>query len=69
MKMTTMEQDKMHFDSFVEISRKEADSIGISEGELLKIPGPFHYSESAVGTYDHQDNDPAAACLYKRHAP
>jgi len=46
--MTTMGPDKMYFDSFVEISRKEADSIGISEGEILKISRPFHYSEGAV---------------------
>ncbi len=38
----------MNFDSFVEISRKDADRIGIREGEILMISSPFHYSESAV---------------------
>jgi len=35
-------------ESFLEISRKDADSIGISEGEMFKISMPFHYSEGAA---------------------
>jgi hypothetical protein len=46
--MTTMEQKNLYFDSFMEISRKDADNIGISEGEILKISRPFHYSEGAA---------------------
>jgi len=35
-------------EGFLEISRKDADSIGISEGEILRISMPFHYSEEAA---------------------
>jgi hypothetical protein len=48
METTTMEQNKLCFDSFVEISGKDIDSIGISEGEILKISRPFHYSGGAA---------------------
>jgi hypothetical protein len=48
MKMTTIDQNNLCIDRFVEISGKDTDSIGISEGDILKISRPFHYSEGAA---------------------
>jgi len=41
-------KDNIFFYIFVEISGKDADSIGISEMESLKISMPFHCSEGAA---------------------
>jgi len=43
-----MEQNNLCFNSFVKISGKDTDSIGISEGEISRISMPFHYSGGAV---------------------
>jgi hypothetical protein len=48
MTITTQGHNNPPLINFEEISRKDADSIGISEGEIFRISRPIHYSEGAV---------------------
>jgi hypothetical protein len=54
---------------YMEISRKDADSVGISEGDMPGIAYPLLYSVGASDILINRALDPAAGIPESRPAP